>query len=68
LPHEIFFGVVMPRLTAPTTTVVDRASAQSGIRICLGAVSVEDLTEGLQRLRTIIRDHANSSVTRIPAT
>jgi DNA-binding transcriptional MocR family regulator len=54
-------------LTAPTTTVVDRASAQSGIRICLGALRVEDLTEGLQRLRTIIPDHANSSVTRIPA-
>ena len=38
------------KLTPPDSMMVDREDRASGIRLCLGGASFEDLTEALTRL------------------
>lgn len=47
------------KVTMPESVMVDRHDRQAGIRLCLGAPSFPDLTEGLTRLATLLNNPPN---------
>lgn len=49
------------RVTPPESVMVDRGDQESGIRLCLGGPSLDDLTEGLLLLARLLKSTALSA-------